>query len=156
MRPGASSIQRRLAKEISSLKGRELDGFTFKEDKSNINHFTFIIDGPSGTPFEGGKFELDVTLTPRYPFEAPKCFFKTYVWHPNIYGPEGEICVDILKPDNWSPAISLESLVLSIISLIGDPNPYSPLNGEAARLYMENREAYNKRVREEVKKHAMG
>ena len=83
------------------------------------------ITGPEGSPFEGGIFLLIVNITGRYPFEPPRCRFLTPLYHPNIDN-GGRICLDTLKSPpagSWSPAVSLPSLLLSIRSLMAEPNP---------------------------------
>ena len=62
---------------------------------------------------------------------------------------DGGICLDILQ-NNWSPIYDVSAVLTSIQSLLSDPNPNSPANSEAARLYVEDRKAYNRRVKEVV------
>merc|ERR1719183_120124 len=66
----------------------------------------------------------------------------------------GAICLDILRKEAWSPALTLERTLLSIASLLADPNPASPMDGEAASLYTKNRKAYDERVRQWVSQYA--
>merc|ERR1712079_493529 len=70
--------------------------------------------------------------------------FVTKMFHPNIYA-DGSICLDILQ-HNWSPIYDVHAILTSIQSLLTDPNPNSPANVEAAKLYQENRKEYEKRV----------
>jgi ubiquitin-conjugating enzyme E2 A len=62
---------------------------------------------------------------------------------------DGGICLDILQ-NNWSPIYDVSAVLTSIQSLLSDPNPNSPANSEAARLYVEDRKEYNRRVKEVV------
>jgi ubiquitin-protein ligase len=75
------------------------------------------------------------------------------MYHPNI-DMAGRICLDILK-SNWSPALSIAKMILSIISLLSDPNPNSPLNGEAGQLYLKDKETYNNKIKEYTKNYAI-
>jgi ubiquitin-protein ligase len=114
------------------------------KDPSNNRNWWAIIIGPEGTPYHGFKLTLNITIADDFPFNAPQVCFTANIWHPNV-GTSGNICLDILK-DAWSPALKLSLVLLSISSLLNDPNPASPLNGEAGRQYTSNREEYNRKV----------
>ena len=62
---------------------------------------------------------------------------------------DGAICLDILQKQ-WSPIYDVSAILTSIQSLLSDPNPSSPANSEAARLFVEDRREYNRRVKEAV------
>eukprot|EP00002_Diphylleia_rotans_P000394 TRINITY_DN10211_c0_g1_i3.p2 TRINITY_DN10211_c0_g1~~TRINITY_DN10211_c0_g1_i3.p2 ORF type:complete len:106 (+),score=17.32 TRINITY_DN10211_c0_g1_i3:577-894(+) len=79
-----------------------------------------------------------------YPNKPPVVKFLTKMFHPNIYA-DGSICLDILQ-NQWTPIYDVAAVLTSIQSLLGDPNPNSPANNEAARLYQENRREYELRV----------
>lgn len=93
--------------------------------------------GPSGTCFEGGAFKAELLLPDDYPLSPPKVVFDTKIYHPNIDN-LGRICLDILKK-NWSPALQIKSVLLSIQSLLSEPNPDDPLNNEAADKWKNNK-----------------
>lgn len=120
----------------------------------DIYHWTATIMGPSDTPYEGGIFFLDIIFPPNYPFKPPKIRFKTRIYHPNINS-SGGICLDILK-DNWSPALTISKVLLSICSLLDEPNPDDPLVVDIADLYKSNRDRYNANAREWVMQYATG
>merc|ERR1712107_543062 len=79
-----------------------------------------------------------------FPTKPPHVRFSTKMFHPNIYN-NGEICLDILQ-NQWSPIYDISAILTSIQSLLTDPNPNSPANVEAAKLYQENRREYDRRV----------
>eukprot|EP00826_Nyctotherus_ovalis_P009899 TRINITY_DN12627_c0_g1_i1.p2 TRINITY_DN12627_c0_g1~~TRINITY_DN12627_c0_g1_i1.p2 ORF type:complete len:137 (-),score=45.57 TRINITY_DN12627_c0_g1_i1:93-458(-) len=108
--------------------------------------------GPPDSPFEGGKFKLHLTFPADYPFKPPKVTFLTRVYHPNI-SDTGNLCLDILK-SQWSPALTIGKILLSIISLLTDPNPDDPLSSAVARVYKYDKKKYNKEAREWTKKYA--
>jgi ubiquitin-conjugating enzyme E2 D/E len=111
-----------------------------------------ILKGPIDTPYENGIFKISINMPVDYPFKPPKLIFKTRIYHPNIAS-DGTICIDILK-DQWSSALRLNSVILSISDLLSNPNPNDPLVPDIARQYSSNRELYNKNVVEYVKKYA--
>jgi ubiquitin-conjugating enzyme E2 C len=88
------------------------------------------IRGVAGTAYEGMTFRVRLLFPADYPFTAPKVTFVTPIWHPNVDG-AGNICLDILK-DKWTAAFSASTILLSLQTLLGDPNNESPLNGAAA------------------------
>ena len=103
------------------------------------------IIGPSDSPYTGGIFKLSIKFGDEYPFKPPTIKFITPVLHPNI-DKFGNICLDILNV-NWSPILSISKLLLSISSLLNDPNPNDPLDKETANLFIKNIDLYNKKVR---------
>ena len=107
-----------------------------------------VIDGPPETPYEEGKFQLSVRFLENYPMKPPSVQFLDIPFHPNVYR-DGKICVDILQSE-WSPAMNVEKVLVSIRSLLMDPNPKSPANREAANLFVSNYEEYCKKVRKKI------
>ena len=110
------------------------------------------IIGPTETPYEGGMFNLKILFPADYPFKPPKITFETPIYHPNINS-NGSICLDILK-DQWSPALSITKVLLSICSLLSDPNPDDPLAHDIANIYKTNKEEFNRIAREYTIKYA--
>ena len=103
---------------------------------------------------QDGTFKLSLEFTEEYPNKAPTVKFVTRMFHPNIYA-DGSICLDILQ-NQWSPIYDISAILTSIQSLLCDPNPASPANSEAARLYQENRREYTIRVKEIVEQSWQG
>jgi len=110
------------------------------------------IMGPGESPYQGGVFFLQIKFPTDYPFKPPRIQFNTKIYHPNINS-NGGICLDILK-DQWSPALTISKVLLSICSLLTDPNPNDPLVPEIAQLYKTNKAEYEKTAREWTRKYA--
>ena len=111
------------------------------------------IMGPSDSPYAGGVFSLSIHFPTDYPFKPPKLQFTTKMYHPNING-SGAICLDILK-SQWSPALTISKVLLSICSMLTDPNPDDPLVPEIARVYKSDQNKYNQTAREWTTRYAM-
>lgn len=114
------------------------------KDPENIFEWEATICKPSKSHspyYYKGQWNLDISVTPQYPIQPPKIKFdrKTPICHPNINIDTGEICLDILKSENWSPAWNLEHLVGAILMLIDDPEPDSPLNIDLANLFRSDK-----------------
>ena len=116
------------------------------DDEDNMYIWQGSITGPEDSPYAGGVFFLKIEFPGDYPFKPPKVQFTTKIYHPNINS-NGSICLDILK-DQWSPALTISKVLLSISSLLTDPNPDDPLVPEIASLYKSDIEAYNEKAKE--------
>ncbi|KAJ8494033.1 hypothetical protein OPV22_015754 [Ensete ventricosum] len=108
-------------------------------------HWQATIMGPPDSPYAGGVFLVTIHFPPDYPFKPPKVAFKTKVFHPNINS-NGSICLDILK-EQWSPALTISKVLLSICSLLTDPNPDDPLVPEIAHMYKADKTKYETTAR---------
>jgi ubiquitin-conjugating enzyme E2 D len=106
----------------------------------DIYNWQATIMGPEGSPYEGGVFYLRIEFPQDYPFKPPKISFITKIYHCNINS-AGNICLDILK-EQWSPALTISKVLLSICSLMDDQNPDDPLMVEAANLFLSNKEEF--------------
>ena len=96
--------------------------------------------GPSDSPYEGGVFFLNIRFPADYPFKPPKVKFITRIYHPNINA-NGGICLDILK-DQWSPALTIKTALLSLQALLCTPEPDDPQDAEVAQMYKSNKEEF--------------
>ena len=111
------------------------------------------IMGPEDSPYHQGVFFLNIHFPPDYPFKPPKVSFTTKIYHCNINS-NGSICLDILK-DQWSPALTISKVLLSISSLLCDANPDDPLVPDIANLLKSDRARHDATAREWTQRYAM-
>ena len=136
----------RLLGDFKSLVREPPFGISAAPVGNNIMLWNAVICGPPETPFEDGTFKLTLEFSEDYPFKPPLVKFVSKMFHPNIHLQEGWIGLDILGR-KWSPASTVSTILLSIQSLLGDPNPNSAANNLAARLFRENQKQYLRKVK---------
>ncbi|KAH9294946.1 hypothetical protein KI387_038534, partial [Taxus chinensis] len=133
-----------LKKQLKELSRNPLDGFSAGlVDDSNLFEWNVTIIGPPDTLYEGGYFNAIMSFPPNYPNSPPSVRFTSEMWHPNVY-PDGRVCISILHApgddpngyelasERWSPVHTVETILLSIISMLSSPNDESPANIDAA------------------------
>ena len=149
----AATAEKRLQKELTDLLNT-VDAETCSAGPlaDDIFNWQGTIIGPKDTVYEGGVWFLTIEFPKNYPFKPPILKFKNKIYHPNI-SERGGICLDILK-DNWSPALTIGKVLLSISSLLTEPNPMDPLSPQVAKEYIHRRELFNRRAREWTNKYA--
>ncbi|KAB1217905.1 Ubiquitin-conjugating enzyme E2 14 [Morella rubra] len=112
---------------------------------------------------DGGFFNAIMSFPSNYPVSPPTVRFTSELWHPNVYL-DGRVCISILHPpgedpngyehasERWTPVHTVESIVLSIISMLSSPNDESPANVDAAKQWREKREDFRRKVSRCVRK----
>ncbi|EED17406.1 ubiquitin conjugating enzyme (UbcK), putative [Talaromyces stipitatus ATCC 10500] len=144
-RGDTQSVTKRLQSELMQLMLSPSPGISaFPNADGNLLSWTATIDGPTDTPYENLTFKLSFSFPNNYPYAPPTVLFKTPIYHPNVDF-SGRICLDILK-DEWSAVYNVQNVLLSLQSLLGEPNNSSPLNGQAAQLWDENPEEFKRHV----------
>ncbi|CBY22714.1 unnamed protein product [Oikopleura dioica] len=143
----------RVKKELKDFAKSPVDGVTITPDEHDMFSWSAVLEGPSDTPYEGGKFNLSIKFPPDYPFKPPTIKILTKVYHINV-SDDGFICMDILK-GSWTPALNIQKVLISFLSFLMSPNPDHALNADRAKQLRENSEEYYKTAREWVKKYAM-
>ena len=143
---------KRISKEARDMQTDPPDGCTAGPYENDIYHWKAFISGPSNSPYEGGLFALDINFPRDYPFKPPTVQFQTRILHPNVNS-SGNICMDVLK-QTWSPALTTTKVLLSISSLLCDPNPDDPLDPEVGVLMKKDRQAFDAKAREWTEKYA--
>ncbi|KAL0673540.1 hypothetical protein Bca4012_001521 [Brassica carinata] len=145
---------KRILKELKDLQKDPPTSCSAGPVAEDMFHWQATIMGPTDSPYAGGVFLVTIHFPPDYPFKPPKVAFRTKVFHPNINS-NGSICLDILK-EQWSPALTISKVLLSICSLLTDPNPDDPLVPEIAHMYKTDKNKYESTARSWTQKYAMG
>ncbi|KAF5803491.1 putative ubiquitin-conjugating enzyme E2, ubiquitin-conjugating enzyme/RWD [Helianthus annuus] len=140
----AQSVLKRLQSELMDLMMSGETAVSAFPEEDNIFFWKGTISGSKDTVFEGTEYKLSLSFPNDYPFKPPKVKFETACFHPNV-DVFGNICLDILQ-DKWSAAYDVRSILISIQSLLGEPNTSSPLNTQAAALWSDQEE-YRKMVK---------
>ncbi|XP_027313027.1 ubiquitin-conjugating enzyme E2 K isoform X3 [Anas platyrhynchos] len=112
----------------------------------NFTELRGEIAGPPDTPYEGGRYQLEIKIPETYPFNPPKVRFITKIWHPNISSVTGAICLDILK-DQWAAAMTLRTVLLSLQALLAAAEPDDPQDAVVANQYKQNPEMFKQTAR---------
>eukprot|EP01031_Cornospumella_fuschlensis_P028936 gene28936-34924_t len=154
-----------LRRQFAELARNPPDGVSvgLGEDESIFN-WEILLVGPPDTLYEGGFFNATLTFPQDFPNMPPKMVFKTPIWHPNVYE-DGTVCISILHPpgedrynqqesavERWRPILGVEQIIVSVISMLSDPNDDSPANIDAAVMWRSDRAAFKKKVREYVRR----
>ena len=137
---------KRLKKELDDMQKNDIPNLSLGPVNDNLFEWEAIILGPISTPYEGGVFNLNISIPSNYPFKPPIVIFKTRIYHPNINS-AGSICLDILK-NKWTPALTISKILLSICSLLSDPNPNDPLVPDIARQLKNDPDSYFQTAKE--------
>ncbi|KRG06521.1 ubiquitin-conjugating enzyme E2 R2 [Drosophila mojavensis] len=152
----SSSAVRALAMEYKSLQEEPVEGFRVKLiNDDNLFEWEVAIFGPPDTLYQGGYFKAHMKFPHDYPYSPPTIRFLTKVWHPNVYE-NGDLCISILHPpvddpqsgelpcERWNPTQNVRTILLSVISLLNEPNTYSPANVDASVMYRRWRDSQGK------------
>ncbi|KAF9939197.1 Ubiquitin-conjugating enzyme E2 15 [Mortierella antarctica] len=147
-----------LKRQLIELTKNPVEGFSAGlVDDDNIFEWEIVIMGLNDTLYEGGFYRAIMTFPVDYPLMPPKLKFTSDMYHPNVY-PSGEVCISILHPpgedkygyeqanERWTPVHTVETILVSVISMLSSPNDESPANIDAAKEWRENYPAYKKKV----------
>jgi ubiquitin-conjugating enzyme E2 G1 len=145
----------RLKQELEDMTKNKVNSLiSLFPQKKNFYIWDVILFGPPDTIFENAIIKGEISFPVEYPHKAPQFKFLTNLYHPNVY-PDGKVCISIAHEGidefgeedhsvRWTPTQTIETFLLSIISILDSPNIFSPANVDAGILYRDNREAYKK------------
>ncbi|KAL4741198.1 ubiquitin-conjugating enzyme/RWD-like protein [Aspergillus similis] len=144
--------------ELAELTESPPAGITVElANESNLYEWKVFMDGPEGSPYHKGRFELKLTLPTDYPFKPPSVSFVTKIYHPNVTNDDkGSMCLGMLKADEWKPSSRLSAVLEFARSLLGEPMPDDAVEGRIAEQYREDRRRYEEIAREWTRKYAGG
>ena len=137
---------KRINKELAEIQRDPPENCSAGPVGDDIYTWEATIFGPQDSPYQGGVFKLNIQIPPDYPFKPPHIVFTTKVFHPNI-SMHGGICIDILK-DKWVPSLTISKVLLSICSLLYDPNPDDPLVPDVAELFKNNKAEFIRKAKQ--------
>jgi len=153
-----------LRKQLRDLTRNPVDGFSAGlVDECNIFEWQVSVMGPPDTLYEGGFFNCILKFPKDYPNSPPEARFTSDMWHPNVYK-DGRVCISILHnpgddptgyedaSERWSPVHTVETIMISIISMLSSPNDESAANIDAAKDWRDNREEFKRKVARIVRK----
>ena len=135
------------------MNGDPVPGVTIDLVQDSIVNWNVKIQGPAGTPYEGGTFIVNVDFSDNYPFKCPNMKFVTKIYHPNIKTETGEICAEAIK-NSWVPTLNAQFIIKMLVELISNPNGEAPQEPEIAREFLMNKATFNKNAQEFTEKYA--
>nr|XP_037286396.1 ubiquitin-conjugating enzyme E2 D4-like [Rhipicephalus microplus] len=142
-----SIAQRRLSEELADLARDPPPGCSAHlANRGYPFKWRAVIGGPKDTPFEGGTFGVDITFPRDYPNSPFKVKFTTKIYHPNV-SEHGDIGLDILR-SKWSPAVTVEFVLVAIVDLMKTPDMNCVLHQKAAQHYKSDYQLYDTIARE--------
>ena len=128
--------------------------YSININEKNFLIWNIILFGSPETIFEGAILTCQLEFTKDYPNKPPKFKFIDKIFHPNIYI-DGTVCMSILhegediygyetNSERWNPSQSVDSILLSLLSILSEPNFESPANVDASNLWKNNYDEYKK------------
>jgi len=152
----SSSAIRALGMELKGLQDDPLEGIRARlVNDENMFEWEVALFGPPDTLYQGGYFKAHMKFPRDYPYSPPSVRFVTKVWHPNVYE-NGDLCISILHPpvddpqsgelpcERWNPTQNVRTILLSVVSLLNEPNTFSPANVDASVMFRRWKESKGK------------
>ncbi|THX12159.1 UBC-like protein [Aureobasidium pullulans] len=147
---------KRITQEFLKFQREPLEGCSANPvNQDDLHHWVATITGPSGSPYAGIVFTINVRYPDDYPHNALRIMFSTPIFHPNV-SPQGDVQLAELERSQWSPAFTIQTVLVSLQAMLSDPNLEEGcvLNDSAARLYLEDLAGFEQKARGHVMAHA--
>ena len=162
---GPSTYTTQLIKrQLTDMMKAPPEGISVGPKDDNLFLWEVLMVGPPGTLYEGGFFKATLKFPDDFPNSPPEMRFSSEMWHPNVY-PDGKVCISILHPpgtdrynlqesadERWRPILGVEQVLISVLSLLNEPNGDSPANIDASKMMREDKKEFRRRVRKTVEK----
>jgi len=149
----AKQVLKRLAKELAWMAKDPPFNCAMEQIDNNPYHCKATVLGPDDSPYSGGVFFLDINFPRDYPWKAPTIMFTTEIFHIN-FKQNQRICIQNIAKYGWSPAISIDKLLVSIVSLLSNPSTTNCCVNETAKLYESDKEKYMQLAKEWTQRYA--
>jgi len=153
-----------IARDFKSIRDDPIEGiFCELPDENNIFEWRVYIEGPKETPYQGGVFQSKMSFPQDFPMSPPSITMLSEFWHPNVHH-DGRVCISILHPpgedemsgerpeERWRPCQTVSTVLISVISLLSDPNISSPANVDSSVEWRSERDKFWDRVSKLVEK----
>eukprot|EP01122_Echinamoeba_exundans_P007196 TRINITY_DN2151_c0_g3_i1.p1 TRINITY_DN2151_c0_g3~~TRINITY_DN2151_c0_g3_i1.p1 ORF type:complete len:364 (+),score=87.29 TRINITY_DN2151_c0_g3_i1:46-1092(+) len=160
----SASCIRRLQNMFKELQSEPVEGLLCEiPDESNMLEWNIWMEGPPDSPYANGVFKLHMSFPHEFPMEPPELKFDSDFWHPNVYK-DGKVCISILHApgedalsgelpeERWLPTQTVATVMLSVVSMLSDPNISSPANLDASLEWRNERPKYLERCKRLVEK----
>jgi len=152
---------RHIMRRFQDYNKDPINGF-FCEPTDDPFKWKFMLLGMHDTAFEGELCNGNIIFPVTFPNDPPTFEFTSNLFHPNVYT-DGKVCLSTLhaatsnnfydqEGEKWTPVHTIQSIILSIILILQDPNNESPANLDAAKLFRENKKEFNRKMRRGLSK----
>ncbi|CAL1300348.1 unnamed protein product [Larinioides sclopetarius] len=141
-----SFARRRLENELQDINREPPPLCSAVPVGDDLFHWRAAIMGPPDSPYYGGVFFLTLDIPANYPMVPPKVVFTTSIYHLNVKN-DGALNSDIFG-SQWTPAFTISKLLLSICSLLSNPDPRRAVFPERAAMFLTDRKMYEETARE--------
>eukprot|EP00906_Rhabdomonas_costata_P023171 RCo033360 len=149
----AGNATKRLMKELEKASSSAPPEITV-EPKAQTDLFNWqaTIRGPATTPYEGGRFTIEIKIPPEYPFKAPIFRFTTKIFHPSVKSDDGSICGEIFS--DWKPSVMILDVLADILKMLREPSHENALEPDIGKMLREDKAKFVRNAKDWTKRFA--